>query len=82
MREPSHAFLINLLSAHESAAAHGCGLEPQLLEMLMDRHSVPIGAVGLDQRIRSDGPVQAAPEGWPRISFSKGATEGHANVRR
>ncbi|ATX65606.1 hypothetical protein [Roseinatronobacter bogoriensis] len=82
MREPSHAFLINLLSAHESAAAHGCGLEPQLLEMLLDRHSVPVGAVGLDQRIRSDGPVQSVPKDWPRIGAPKGTTEGRANVRR
>ena len=82
MREPSHAFLINLLSAHESAAAHGCGLEPQLLEMLLDRHSVPVGAVGLHRRIRSDGPVQSVPEDWPRIGALKDTTEGRAHVRR
>lgn len=81
MREPSHAFLINLLSAHESAAAHGCGLEPQLLEMLMDRHSVPVGAVGLDQRIRSDGPVQSFPKDWPRIGAPNDTTGERANVR-
>ena len=81
MREPSHAFLINLLSAHESAAAHGCGLEPQLLEMLMDRHSVPVGAVGLDQRIRSDGPVQSAPKDWPRIGAPNDTTGERAHVR-
>lgn len=81
MPEPSHAFLINLLSAHDSAAAHGCGLEPQLLELLLDRHSVPVGAVGLNRRIRADGPDQSAPDGWLRIGASTDATGGHPNVR-
>lgn len=82
MPEPSHAFLISLLSAHDSAVAHGCGLEPQLLELLIDRHSVPVGAVGLDQRIRSDGPVQSVPKDWPRIGAPRDTTVGCANVRR
>ncbi len=81
MPVPSHAFLINLLSAHDSAAAHGCGLEPQLLELLLDRHSVPVGAVAFSQRIRSDGPVQYVPEDWPRIRAAKDTTGGRANVR-
>lgn len=82
MREQSYAFLINLLSAHDSAAAHGCGLEPQLLELLLDRHSRPVGTVDLHYRIRSDGPVQSVPEGWPRIGAPINATGGRANVRR
>ncbi|MGY6696525.1 MAG: hypothetical protein ACXIUW_10960 [Roseinatronobacter sp.] len=82
MPEPSHAFLINLLSAYDCAAAHGCGLEPQLLELLLDRHSVPVGAVGLDQRIRSDGPEQSVPEDWPRIGAPNDTTGESAHVRR
>lgn len=82
MPELSHALLINLLSAHDNASAYGCGLEPQLLELLLDRHSVPVGAVALNQRIRSDGPVQSAPEDWPRISAPEDAIGGRAHVRR
>ena len=82
MPEPSHRLFIDLLAAHDSASAHGCGLEPQLLELLLDRHAVPVGAVGLHHRIRSDGPDQSAPDGWPRIGAPKDTTGGHANVRR
>ncbi len=82
MPEPSHAILINLLSAHESASTHGCGLEPQLLELLLDRYSRPVGAVGLHRRIRLDGPVQSVPEDWLRIGAPKDTAGGRAHVRR
>lgn len=67
MPDHPHAFLIDLLGAHGSAAAHGCGLEPRLLEALRDRHAAPPGTIALQSGIRSDGPAQRVPEGWPRI---------------
>lgn len=56
MPDTSHSFLTDLLAAEGAASEHGCGLEPRLLEMLMDRHSVRPGAVALSRPIRHDGP--------------------------
>lgn len=39
MTHRSPSFLNDLLEADAQACAHGCGLEPRLLEMLIDRDS-------------------------------------------
>lgn len=68
MPNHAHSFLIDLLAAHDSAADFGGGLDPQLLELLIDRHSAQAGVPRLDQPIRSDGPAQEVPAGWPQIA--------------
>lgn len=67
MPDCPHAFIIDLLAAHDSAAGFGCGLEPRLLELLIDRHAVPVGVHRLELPIRTDGPAQRAPTGRPKI---------------
>lgn len=52
-----HAFLTDLLASDCSGREFGCGLEPRLLEMLLDRHAVKPGTVSLDRAIRHDGPM-------------------------
>lgn len=78
----AHSFLIDLLAAHDSAADFGCGLEPRLLELLVDRHSAPNGVHRLDRPLRSDGPGQKAPEGWTRIGPRDARTSEAAHGRR
>jgi len=67
MPDHSHSLLIDLLAAHDSASAHGCGLEPRLLELLLDRHAPRAGTVALDRPIRVDGPPQPVPIGMACI---------------
>ncbi len=53
-----HGLLLDMLSMHALSSDYGCGLEPQLLEMLQDRHGTPAGCVALVTAIRMDGPAQ------------------------
>lgn len=71
MHDLPHALLIDLLAAQDSAAGHGCGLDPRLCELLADRHAARPGTPRLNRAIRFDGP---APDGLP--------TAGGADVRR
>jgi hypothetical protein len=82
MPDHPHAFLIDLLAMHETAAAHGCGLEPQLLEMLLDRHATAAGTLSLGHPIRTDGPTQTACPGLTRIERVAQGSERHAHARR
>jgi hypothetical protein len=82
MPDCSHALLIDLLAAHDSAAGFGCGLEPRLLQMLIDRHAVPAGVLRLDLPIRTDGPAQQVPAGWTRIGPQAAVTQEVAHARR
>jgi hypothetical protein len=82
MPDCSRALLIDLLAAHDSAAGFGCGLEPRLLEMLIDRHTVPAGVHRLDLPIRTDGPAQQVPAGCPRIGPQTALTQEVAHARR
>jgi len=76
-----HAFLIDLLAMHDTAT-HGCGLEPQLLEMLLDTHAALAGTVALDQPIRTDGPPQAAPPGLAQATRPAQDSKRLAHARR
>ncbi len=67
MSDHTHSLLIDLLGADALAAEHGCGLEPRLLEMLLDRHATRAGTSSLGRTIRQDGPVQLSPSDLPRI---------------
>lgn len=82
MPDCPHAFLIDLLAADDSAAGFGCGLEPQLLEMLHDRHSAFAGVQRLDLPILSAGPAQQVPAGWPQIGPRGARTAEGAHARR
>ena len=77
-----NAFLIDLLTMHDTAATHDCGLEPQLLEMLLDTHAALAGTVALDQPIRTDGPPQAAPPGLAQATRPAQASKRLAHARR
>lgn len=77
-----YVLLTDLLSAHNSAADFGCGLEPQLLELLLDRHARHDGAHRLAPPIRSDGPQQQVPEDWPHRIRPASAPQGAAHARR
>ncbi|MDD7971375.1 hypothetical protein [Roseinatronobacter alkalisoli] len=64
MTTPSHPFLIDMLAMNAQASAHGCGLNPRLRDMLLDRHARHPGIPALDLPIRHDGPAgHATPEG-------------------
>lgn len=78
----SHALLIDLLAAHDSAAGYGCGLEPRLLDLLIDRHAVPAGVHRLELPIRTDGPAQTVPAGWPQVSPEDARMIEGAHARR
>lgn len=82
MRDHPHAFLIELIAMHERAAFHGCGLQPQLLEMLLDRHAALAGTVPLDLRIRSDGPAQPATPDLTGIDRAAQGSEGRDHAQR
>lgn len=82
MPDCPHALLIDLLAAQDSAASFGCGLEPRLLELLLDRHAPQDGAQPLGQPIRSDGPPQTAPGGWPLRVRPASAPREAAHARR
>lgn len=56
MPDTPHSFLIDLLALDGAASDHGCGLEPRLLEMLMERHATRSGTITLNRPIRHDGP--------------------------
>jgi len=58
MPQSPHSFLIDLLATHGTASAHGCGLEPRLLEMLLDRHAQFPGTAPLNLCVRHDGPLR------------------------
>ncbi len=77
-----HALLIDLLAAQDSAAGFGCGLEPRLLEVLLDRHAVREGAYRLAPPLRSEGPPQQVPQDWPHRIPRATAPEGVAHARR
>lgn len=80
MRDRPHAFLIDLLAMHETAAVHGCGLEPQLMEMLLDRHATAVGTVALTHPIRTDGPLQKAQPEMTRIKCQPQQECEHARL--
>ncbi|MFN3938137.1 MAG: hypothetical protein ACK4KW_11225 [Gemmobacter sp.] len=82
MRDVPHALLIDLLAAHDGAAAFGCGLDPRLLELLIDRHAEAGGTHRLDRLIRVDGPPQVAPQGWAGIGSAGRAMPGASHARR
>lgn len=60
MTDPHHSILIDMLAMDTTASEHGCGLEPRLLEMLLDRHAQRAGTIPLGRPIRHDGPEIAA----------------------
>jgi len=82
MPDRPHAFLIDVLAMHEAAAAHGCGLEPQLMELLLDRHATAAGTLSAGLPISTDGPAQTAPPGLTRIERVAQGSERHAHARR
>lgn len=41
MTDTPHAFLVDMLAMHNTAAAYGCGLKPRLAQMLLNRHTPP-----------------------------------------
>lgn len=82
MTDTPHAFLVDMLAMHNTAAAYGCGLKPRLAQMLLNRHTPPAGAVQLGHRIRADGPAQAAPPGMTRIDRAVQGCERPVHVRR
>ncbi len=82
MPNHAHSFLIDLLAAHDSAADFGCGLDPQLQELLIDHHSARAGVPWLDQPIRSAGPAQEVPAGWPQIAPRADTVPEASHARR
>jgi len=84
-RHPS--LLTDLLAADAQACAHGCCLEPRLVEMLLDRHacttSDDTNVTPLGRPVRHDGPPQRHASGITRIGlaaglapYSQGASHG------
>lgn len=82
MPSSPHSFLIDLLAAHEQAACHGCGLEPRLLELLLDRHGQRPDVIPFPRVACSDGPAQNAPNDWPHVAALHDAQKGASHVRR
>lgn len=71
-RPPS--LLNDLLAADAQACAHGCCLEPRLVEMLLDRHACLPGN-GPDitapaRYVRNDGAPQGRPKGLARTGLA------------
>ena len=81
MPDRPHAILINFLALHEAAAVHGCGLEPHLMELLLDRHATAAGTLSAGHPIRTDGPAQTASPGRSRIEHVAQGSERHAHAR-
>jgi len=82
MPDCHHSLLIDLLAAHGAAADFGCGLEPRLLELLLDRHARPPGLYRLDRPVRTDGPAQVVPDDWPWIGPGVLSMPRASHVRR
>lgn len=66
MHDLPHPLLLDLLAAQDSAAGHGCGLDPRLCELLADSHGAWRGT--------------PARPGAPRHGGA--ATTGAADARR
>ncbi|MCC6001578.1 MAG: hypothetical protein JJU19_12040 [Pararhodobacter sp.] len=81
MPDHPHAFLIDLLAMQDAASSLGCGLEPRLLELLLDRHATHAGIRPLECPIRADGPPQTAPQGMARAGTQPGHAERCAHAR-
>lgn len=77
MADTSHSFLIDLLAVDGAANAHGCGLEPRLLELLLDRHAKYPGTVILNRPIRHDGPVVARHHACLRAGAAPAPKSNH-----
>ena len=82
MPDPAHTFLTDLLATQDGAAGYGCGLEPRLLELLLDRHITRNGVVPLGRALRVDGPPQPVPPGLSRVGRSADISAGSVHVRR
>lgn len=75
MPQYPHSFLIDLLAMNDAASAHGCGLEPRLLEMLLDRQAHFHGTAPLNLRIRHDGPHPNNAHHEPRHMHARARPE-------
>lgn len=82
MPDCPNALLIDLPAAQDIAAGFGRGLEPRLLELLIDRHAGRAGTHRLAPPIRKDGPAQQVPACWPHIGVQCSRTAGAAHARR
>jgi len=82
MPDPAHTFLTDLLAAQDDAAGYGCGLEPRLLELMLDRHATRSGVVPLGRPLRVDGPPQQVPPGLSRTGRCADSSAGSVHVRR
>jgi len=60
MTDHTHPLLIDLMAGHDCATLHGCGIEPQLLELLLDRRDARLPAAG-----PTFGPARVAASSQP-----------------
>lgn len=75
MTHDAPALLLDLLAADAQASDFGCGLDPRLREMLMDRMASHPGITRLEVRVRHDGPM---PQGGAGLVPGAGWHRGSA----